>query len=122
MADLEPGWLTVTEIARHLGKADSTVRYWRNRYRTLLPERTNDAGHRCYSLAAFETIAALYARRAPPHEVMAALSGTDASPHHTGTEDRLTEIMDELHAVHAEIASLRELVEQLVRQSDAAAT
>lgn len=110
LADLEPGWLTITEIARRLRRSPSTVKYWRDRYQDLLPEQTDADGHLCYPLATFERIAGLYRRRAPPNEirdVLVKLRGGEQPPE----PDVLEQILAEVRAVRDDLASLRELVE-----------
>lgn len=82
MAEGIPGspYLTVTELARRLGRPPSTVRYWRNRYRDALEERLDEDGRRAYRLADFEGIDLMVRRRVPPAEIRRALSGGEPDP------------------------------------------
>lgn len=105
-APTDSPWLTVTEIARQLGRPDSTVRYWRNRYRQQLPERLNDDARPVYPLRLFEQIDAMIARRATPAEIRAAL---DAGEPSAADEPALRE----LRVVRAELAQLRAQVERI---------
>lgn len=66
-------WLTVTDLARRLGRPASTVKYWRDTHRAILPERVDRSGHPTYRLSTFERIAALMADGAGRVEVVRAI-------------------------------------------------
>lgn len=105
---LDASWLTVTEIARRLGRPPSTVRYWRSAYRDVLDERTDEDGHRVYRLATFEHIDRLLRARVAPGEIRRALTedGDAASP-----EDLGALLLRELRAI-------REAVERIADHLD----
>lgn len=97
----ETGWLTVTEIARRLGRAPSTVTYWRNTFRAELTERADDDGHPSYQLAVFERLDVLMRQRTPRTEIRRELAGTDAESSTPAGRDDL--ILEELRAIRAAV-------------------
>lgn len=72
-------WLTVTELARRLGRPESTARSWRNAYREHLDERTDRDGHFIYRLAQFQRIAGLMEAGASRAEVVRVLAEDGAA-------------------------------------------
>jgi transposase-like protein len=73
-------WLTLTEIARRIGRPPSTVGYWRDTYRDVLEERADDQGHATYDLAALAMIGEMVGRRASRAEIRSALTGRADEP------------------------------------------
>lgn len=103
MAEPEAGWLTVTEIARRLGRPLSTVVYWRNTFRDQLDERQDDHGHARYALAIFERIDVMLRQRTSRAEIRRALTGHQ--------REGPTESRDDL--ILAELRAIREAVERI---------
>lgn len=94
-------WHTIREIARLLGRPESTVRSWRDRYREYLPERTDRAGRRLYSSELLTEIETLQGQHLTPREIRAELArhhGDDAGSHAMVTLESLAEqlrVLDE---------------------------
>jgi transposase-like protein len=110
-------WLTVTEIARRLGRPVNTVRYWRDTYRDLLDASVDETGHATYSLTIFERLDALNRQRAERSEIRAELE------RQTGEPDRrsvtLADVLDELKALHETLRAIaRHLGAEVGEQGD----
>lgn len=73
-------WMTVTEIARHLGRPPATVKYWRDTHRESLDERSDEYGHATYSLATFREISVLMNRRTERSEIRRILTARRERP------------------------------------------
>lgn len=108
-------WLTVAALAQRLGRAESTIRLWRDRYRPFVPERLDQSGHKLYPLERIEEIATMAAGRLTPREIASEMerlhgpTGDDATPREP---DRLDRMMEDLR-------HLREQVDWLVEREKA---
>lgn len=94
-------WFTVAALAQRLGRAQSTIRSWRDQYRAYIPERLDDSGHQIYPFAIMAEIAVMAARRLTPREIAAELArrrGDDAQEPPREWQD---EVLAELRAIRA---------------------
>jgi transposase-like protein len=95
------GYVTIMEIARHLGRPESTVRHWRNAYRDLLDEQSGPDGSRRYALAVFMEIERLHRAGRSGWDVRAALAGgADAVPSESWHHDLIAAIRELTVAVN----------------------
>lgn len=113
MTDAGETWLTSTEVARRLGRPESTVRYWRNTYREHIEERLDRAGHRVYRLAPFARIATLMEAGASRSEV-ARILAEDGAAESEGFEARLLALLERL------VAAVERIADQLDRRKEGA--
>ena len=67
-------WLTRTELARRIGRSESVVRHWCNRYRAVLPQQVGADGLLRFPLRLIQEIAAMKAERRSDHEIVARLA------------------------------------------------
>lgn len=108
-----PTWLTVADIAARLGRAESTIRLWRDRYRRFVPEQRDDEGRQTYPIERIEEIAALQAQRLTPREVAAELSRRQGSgpvdaPGASAGPATLDQILAELRQIREDVRWLVE--------------
>lgn len=66
-------FLTVPEIARHLGVSETTAHNWRKAYRELIPSSVGRDGYQRYSVRRYEEIASLRSQQLPVAAIRAAL-------------------------------------------------
>lgn len=112
----EPGWLTITEIARRLGRPPSTVTYWRNTFRDVLAERLGDDEHPTYRLDVFQRLAVLMGSRTAHAEIRRELTD-EQTP--VANLDEL--ILAELRAIRtalADLPAIRAALEKLADRND----
>jgi transposase-like protein len=76
----EPVWLTVTEIARRLGRPPTTVAYWRDTFRDVIVERFDERGHATYMLATFADIGRMMNQRTARSEIRRTLAEQQSRP------------------------------------------
>lgn len=106
-------WHTIREIARLLGRPESTVRSWRDRYRPFVPERTDPGGRRLYDSDVLTEIQTLQGQHLTPREIRVILS------RHLGAEGDLAGGPATIEQVLAELRALREQVDWLVEREKA---
>lgn len=105
-------WHTIREIARLLGRPESTVRSWRDRYRPFVPERTDHGGRRLYDSDVLTEIQTLQGQHLTPREIRVILA------RHLGAEGDAIGAAT-LDQVLAELRALREQVDWLVEREKA---
>lgn len=103
----EPGWLTITEIARRLGRPPSTVAYWRDTFRDHLEARADEDGHACYRLAVFVRLDVLMRARTPRSEIVRELTerppDAPADPFQAAILDRLDRLIEAVERIAAHL-------------------
>ena len=105
MASDDPTWLTVPELARRLGRSESTVRHWRRAYHDALDEDVGGHGYHVYSLRQFLVIERMSAERRDPRDIRAALAGAEQP---TATSDFERVVIDRLERIERAIERLAE--------------
>lgn len=90
--------LSVPELARRLGRSETTIHNWRKAYGDLIPSEVGLDGIRRYALAAYQRIAALRERRLPRPVIRADLEQTEVVPSGAGTtfEERLLGLLERI--------------------------
>jgi DNA-binding transcriptional MerR regulator len=104
-------WQTISELSRRLGRPESTIRSWRDRYRAFVPERTDTAGRRIYPVDVLAEIQALQGQHLTPREIRAQLARREGEPDAEavhGPPDRLDQILAELLAIRVVVEWLAE--------------
>jgi transposase-like protein len=101
-------WFILADMARRLGRSDSTVRNWRKVYRDVIPARRNSRGQVTYPLAVFERIRAMAEERLTPREIAADLTREQPGP----APPRAT-----LEDVRELLTEIRDLLRQLVERA-----
>ena len=113
-------WLTVSALARRLGRAPSTIRYWRDRYPEFVPEQLDDDGHQVYPLERIAEIQALLSQSLTAREVSAELarrhSGAAEDQAVPAAPDRLDQLIQEVQALHDDVLALRAVVNRLAEK------
>lgn len=64
-------WLTVAALSKRLGRAESTIRLWRDTYD--VPQQIDADGFQTYPLDIYEAIMAMRAENLTPREISARL-------------------------------------------------
>jgi transposase-like protein len=110
-------WLTVAALARRLGRAESTIRSWRDRYALFVPEQTDQDGRSVYPFERIAEIQALHAQSLTPREVSAEMArrhrGAAETSVSSAAPDRLDQVLAELRALHDDVRDLRLIVDRL---------
>lgn len=96
-------WLTVTQIARRLGRRESVIRSWRDRHASWVPSRQDEDGRQTYPLERLEQIAVMYAERLTPREVDAELERRHASGAEPVPSDRLGQVIEQLERIERKV-------------------
>lgn len=97
-------WLTVLEIGQRLGRPPTTIRSWRDAYRTCVPERHDERGRQTYPLERLAEIQQLRAQRLSPREVIQEMTRRHGSPEEEVVAPAtLDQVLDRLDQIESKV-------------------